>query len=169
MRPEKQLLFEDIKARLVESKGFVLTRYHKMGPNLSAKFRGSLHLVGGDFEVVHKRIFVKVAAAVGHSIDRSSLDGHIGIVFANTDPLQITKSIFHFMKESEGVLDVVFAHLEGTFYSAEEVEYFSQLPSKEEMRGQFLHLLEAVPSQVLAVMEALLLSVSYCLDKKIKL
>jgi large subunit ribosomal protein L10 len=54
-------------------------------------------------------------------------------------------------------------------YNAADVEIMSQLPSKDVMRAQFLGLLEAPMAQTLAVMEALISSVVYCLDNKIEL
>ena len=54
------------------------------------------------------------------------------------------------------------------FIQASDVERLSKLPSKDEMRAQFLSVLEAPMSQTLAVMEALLTSVPYCLDNKCK-
>ena len=68
MRPEKQLLLDDIKEKINHSKGFVLTRYSKMDPNLASQFRTALHQTGGDFEVIRKRILLKAAEAAGCTI-----------------------------------------------------------------------------------------------------
>ena len=45
----------------------------------------------------------------------------------------------------------------------------SKLPSKDEMRAQFLGTLEAPMAQTLAVMDALLTSVVHCLNNKVQL
>ena len=52
------------------------------------------------------------------------------------------------------------------FCSASDVEQISKLPSKEEMRAQFLGTLEAPLSQTLGVIEALLTTVMHCLENK---
>jgi large subunit ribosomal protein L10 len=168
MRPEKQLLLDDIKDKINQSKAFFLTRYSKMDPNLASKFRFSLHKAGGDFEVIRKRILMKAADAAGCSLDPALLEGHIGIIFADQDPLQTAKAVFKFKGEHEEVLEVIVGRFEGAIYSAKDIETLSKLPSKEEMRSQFLGLLEAVPSQLLAVFDALLTSVGYVLDNKSK-
>jgi large subunit ribosomal protein L10 len=46
------------------------------------------------------------------------------------------------------------------------MEALSKLPSKPEMQAQLLGLFEAVPSQLLGVVDALLSSVANCLDNK---
>ena len=168
MRPEKQFLSDDIKEKIGGSKGFLLTRYTKMNPNLASQFRFSLHKTGGDFEIIRKRILMKAAEAAGCPLDRALLEGHIGIIFADEDLLQTAKTVFKFKQENEEVLEVIGGRFEGKLYSAKDVEALSKLPSKEEMRAQFLGLLEAVPSQTLSVIEALLTSVAYCLDNKSK-
>ena len=90
MRPEKQLLLDDIKSKIDQSKGFILTRYAKLDPNLASQFRTTLHQSGSDFEIIRKRILMKAAEAAGCTIDRKLLDGHIGIIFADVDLLQLS-------------------------------------------------------------------------------
>lgn len=169
MRPEKQLLLNEIKNKIDQSKGFLLTRYHKMNPNLASEFRTILAKAESDFEVVRKRILMKAAEAAGCSLDPKNLSGHIGIVFAETDLLQTTKIVFKFRQDNEEVVEVIGGRFEGMLYSANDIEQLSKLPSKDEMRSQFLGLLEAVPSQTLGVIDALLTSVIYCIDNKSKI
>ena len=168
MRPEKQLLLDDIKGKINHAKGFLLTRYSKMDPNLASKFRTALVETGGDFEVIRKRILLKAAEAAGCTIDRSLLEGHIGVIFADEDLFQTTKTVFKFKTENAEVLDIIGGRFEGKLYSAKDMEAISKLPSKQEMQAQFLGVLEAVPSQLLAVIDALLTSVGFCLDNKNK-
>jgi large subunit ribosomal protein L10 len=168
MRPEKQLLLDDIKGKIDQAKGFILTRYAKLDPNLASQFRTTLHQSGSDFEIIRKRILMKAAEAAGCTIDRKLLDGHIGIIFADVDLLQTSKAVFKFKSENEEVLDVIGGRFEGQFFSAKDVEALSKLPTKDEMRAQFLGLLEAVPAQTLSVIDALLASLGHALDNKSK-
>lgn len=166
MRPEKQLLLDEIKEKIEGSKALVLTRYQRLNPNRAAGFRFSVHQLGGSFEVVRKRILIKAAKSVGITLDPSLLQGHIGVVFAEKDPVQTTKLIYQFSKDNEQVFEVLGGRFEGQICSARDVEEISKLPSRDEMRAQFLGTLEAPMSQTLAVMEALMTSVMYCLENK---
>jgi len=166
MRKEKELLLDGIRDKITESNGFILTCYRQMNPNLASKFRFDLMKTGGDFEVIKKRILLKAAGAAGLSLDRAKLGGHIGIVFTTEDLLQTAKDVFKFKKENEGVLEVLGGRFEGKLCSANDVEELSKLPTKQEMQAQLLGLMEAVPSALLGVIDALLSSVSNCLENK---
>lgn len=168
MRPEKQFLLDDIKGKMDNSKAFILARYTKMNPNQASQFRTLIAQTGGDFEVIRKRILMKAAQGAGCALEKSLLEGHIGVVFADVDPVQTIKTVYKFRQENEEMLEVLGGRFEGKLYSARDVEQISKLPSKDEMRAQFLGLLEAVPAQTLGVMDALLTSVVYCLDNKSK-
>ncbi len=166
MRPEKQLLLDEIKDKIVGSKALVLASYKRLEPNAASAFRTNLAKTGGSLEVVKKRVLIKAAQVAGVELDPALLQGHIAVVFANQDPIQTTKAVYQFSKENEEVLEVIGGRFEGAFCSAQDVEQISKLPSKDEMRAQFLGTLEAPLSQTLAVMEALLTSVMHCLDNK---
>jgi large subunit ribosomal protein L10 len=168
MRPEKQFLLDGIRDKINQSKGFILTRYNRMNPNVASEFRLSLAETGGDYEVVKKTILIKAAQEAGCALDSVVLDGHIGIIFADSDMLQTTKAVYKFRQTNEETLDVLGGLFEGQIYSSKDVEALSKLPSKDEMRAQLLATLEAVPAQTLAVFEALLSSTIYCLDNKSK-
>ena len=166
MRPEKQLLLDEIKQKMDGSKAFVLTSYKQLNPNVSSKFRQTLGKSKGSFEVVRKRILLKAAQAAGVTLDASLLEGHIGVVFAEDDAVETTKAFFQFTEENADLFQVLGGQFEGQLCSPKDVEKISKLPSQAEMRSQFLATLEAPLSQTLAVMEALLTSVVHCLDNK---
>jgi large subunit ribosomal protein L10 len=121
---------------------------------------------GGSLEVVKKRVLIKAAQEAGLVLDPALLQGHIAVVFAIQDPVQTTKVVYQFCKENAEALSVIGGRFEGALCTAKDVEQISKLPSKDEMRAQFLGTLEAPLSQTLAVIEALLTSVIYCLDNK---
>jgi large subunit ribosomal protein L10 len=166
MRPEKQLLLNEIKDKIAGSKAIVIASYKRLEPNAASLFRMNLAKTGGSLEVVKKRVLVKAAQVAGIALDPALLQGHIAVVFANEDPIQTTKAVYQFSKENEEVLEVIGGRFEGAICTARDVEQISKLPSKDEMRAQFLGMLEAPLSQALAVIEALLTAVMHCLDNK---
>jgi large subunit ribosomal protein L10 len=166
MRPEKQLLLNEITDKIAGSKAIVIASYKRLEPNAASLFRTNLAKTGGSLEVVKKRVLIKAAQVAGVAIDPAQLQGHIAVVFANEDPIQTTKTVYQFCKENEAVLEVIGGRFEGAICSAKDVEQISKLPSKDEMRSQFLGTLEAPLSQTLSVIEAMLTSVMYCLDNK---
>lgn len=168
MRQEKQLLLDEIKNKIEDANSFVFTRYKGLGANLANDLRTELAKSGSELEVVRKRVFIKAALEAGIEVDLKLLEGHIGLVFTGEDAVVTAKTLVEFEKDTKGVVEVLGGHFEGKLCDASQVEKLSSLPGKDEMRAQFLGLLEAPMSQTLAVMEALLCSVPFCLENKVK-
>ncbi len=166
MRAEKQLLLDEIQEKIEKSTSLVLTSYKKLEPNKAASFRDVLRQQGSGVGVVRKRILGKAAKASGIDLDLDMLSGHIAVIFISSDPVAATKAVFQFSKENDDALTILGGRFDGQLCSAADVEAISKLPSKDEMRAQFLGLLEAPMSQALATVEALLTSVIHCLANK---
>lgn len=168
MRSEKQLLVDEIKDDVDKYHSFIVMKYSGLTANQANKLRREVAKTGGSIAVIKKRILKQAMTSSGIDYDSTSIEGHVGLIFVGKDPILATKTVFEFGKENEGVIEVVGGHLEGKILSSTEVETLSKLPGKETMRAQFLATLEAPLSQTLAVMEAILTSVVYCLDNKNK-
>lgn len=166
MRQEKQLLLDEIKGKIDGASALVLTRYDRLDPNVSDGFRKALSAAGGSYAVVRKRVLIKAAEQGGIKLDTKMLKGNIGVMFAYDDFLSPTKALFQFADANKETFEVLAGHFEGQLRSAADVKAIAELPSQDVMRAQFLGLLEAPMSQTLAVMEALLTSVMYCLENK---
>ncbi|MBA2367993.1 MAG: 50S ribosomal protein L10 [Candidatus Protochlamydia sp.] len=168
MRQEKQLLKQEIIEKFQRHPSFVIMHYAGLSANQANDFRRQLGKMGGDVEIVRKRILLKAAEDAGIELDVSALTGHIGLVFLGEDPIETTKAVYQFSQEREKVIQVLGGRFDGMLYGGADVEKLSKLPSKDEMRAQLLSTLEAPMAQTLAVVEALLASVAYCLDNKSK-
>ena len=166
MRQEKTLLKEEIKEQFNRFGSFVIMQYEKLTANAANDFRREVRKSGGQVEMVRKRVLIKAADDAGIKLEHASLPGHIGIAFLGEDPIEATKIVFKFSKDQGNIIEVIGGQFDGQLYSGEDVKRLSTLPSKDEMRAQLLSTLEAPLSQTLAVMEALLLSVPFCLDEK---
>lgn len=168
MRAEKQFLLDEIKDKIEKSSAFVVTKYQGLKANPSAEFRKLILSNGGDFEIVRKRILIKAAEAVGIKLHFKELGGHIGVIFAYEDAVNVTKTAYKYSNDHADVLEFLLGRFEGQQCSKEDLKKISELPSKDQMRSQILGLLEAVPAGFLATFEALLTSVPHCLENKAK-
>lgn len=168
MREEKQLLLNQVKDQIEEHKSFVIMRYFGLNANLTANFRRQITSLGGELEVVKKRILVKAAQEAGIELSIKALTGHIGVVLAGKDAVQITKAVYKLKKEADKSVDILGGFFEGQLYNAKDMEAISNLPGKDEMRAQLLGLFEAPMSQTVSVMQSILCSVLYCLENKAK-
>lgn len=166
MRREKQYLIDEIVQPLSHYKTFVVMKYAGVPANTVNQFRREVATLGGAVKMMRKRILMKACADVGINLNADDLPGHIGVVFGGPDSIETAKLVFKFRQDTEKAVDVVAGRIEGKLYNGKDVETLSKLPGKDELRAQLLATLEAPMSQTLAVMEALLSSVVYCLDNK---
>ena len=168
MRAEKQLLKEEVSEKMKRHGSFVVMQYAGLTANAANEFRREIAKLGGEVEVVRKRILMKVAEEMDIKFDPSALDGHLGVVFLGQDPLETTKAVFKFSQDRNKIIKVNAAQLDGKIYDGADAEKLSKLPGKNEMRAQLLSIFEAPMAQTLAVMDAVLTSIVYCLDNKSK-
>ncbi len=166
MRQEKQYFLDDLQQQIEQSNALVILRYMRFTANNANSFRAGVEKLGASVTMVPKRALVKGAEKAGVMINRGDLDGHISLVFAQRDPVEVAKYVIQFGKEVEQAIEVIGGRFDGQIYSADDVIKLSELPSMPEMRAQFLGLLEAPMAQTLATIEAILCSVVHCLDQK---
>lgn len=166
MKHEKQLLLDEIKQQIVKSPSYLVASYANLTANKANKFRREMQKIGVNFEVVRKRVLVKAAENAGLALNVDELPGHIGILLPQNDPIEATKAVLQYSDSNDNCFQLIGGRVEGTMVGASDMKRLSQLPSKQGMRAQFLGLLEAPMAQTLAVIEALLTSVVYCLDNK---
>jgi large subunit ribosomal protein L10 len=169
MRQEKQYLQDAIVQPIDKHSAFVIMNYARVPANTVNQFRRNIAAIGGTVKMTRKRILMKAFQTAGIEFSLDQFPGHVGIVFSGADPIEGVKAAFQFVKEAGKNVSIIGGRIDGKVYSGNDVETLSKLPSKDEMRAQFLATLEAPMAQTLAVMEAVLSSVVYCLDNKCKL
>jgi large subunit ribosomal protein L10 len=166
MKKEKQFLLDEIKNQIESSGSFITVQYTKVPANTANNFRREMEKIGNSFEVVKKRLFIKVLDTMGLKCDLSALPGHVGLVFARQDPIETTKAIVKFSKGNENSFALIGGRVDGQLIDVKDVERLSKLPSKDQMRAELLGLFEAPMAQTLSVMDGLVSSVVYCLANK---
>ncbi len=168
MRKEKQIHLDQIHKEIEDSSAMMLMSYQSMGANVTASFRSQLNKAGGKLTVVPKRVFIKAAKKSGIEFDKKQLQGHVGVIFADDDPVAPAKVLFEYQKNNKDNVQILGGEFEGSKISSEDVEQLAKLPGIQELRAQFVGVLEAPLSGLLSVQEALLTSVMHCLENKSK-
>ncbi len=166
MRAEKQLLLDEIKEKIEGATGFVALNYKNFTSARARAFRDRVAEMGGEFEVVRKRVFVKAAETMGLSFNVQALTGHIGVIFAKDDATALIKSTLKFSEENDEAMTLLAGLIDGVLCTAEDVEAIAKLPGINELRAQFLGLLEAPMAQSAQVVQAVLAAILYALEEK---
>ena len=168
MRAEKQLLLDEIKEWIENSKAFVVASYQGIEANSTADFRKAIVDTGGDVKVIGKRIFLRAAKEAKIEFSREELEGHIALVFACEDPIQTTKALCDFQKAQKNKVAIHGGFFDQKKTSKDDILEISKLPSMDQMRAEIIGLLTAPMTQTLGVIQAVLAAVPSCLDQKVK-
>jgi len=168
MRKEKQLFLDELKGQIDHFGSFVIMSYLGLTANESHLFRRRIREMGGNIEMVPKKMFVLASKDSGFEVNFDMLTGHIGVVFTGSDPIETTKAVFEYGKESGDKVSVVGGCIDGSILNQDQMTQLSKLPGKQELRAQFVGLLQAPMAQTVSVMNSLVSSVVYCLDNKCK-
>ncbi len=168
MREEKKLLLEEIKEKIDSASSLVVTNFTNITTTESWKFRNILIKNGSEMEVVKKRVFLKAFKKSGYKCSIEELDGQIAVIFIKDDPVGAIKAIFEFSEQTKK-LEVIRGEIEDKVYNKEDLLFLSKLPTMDDLRAEFLSVLEAPMSGTLSTVESLLTSVIYALEEKKKL
>ena len=155
MRKEKTLHLDPMASFVEGSQSLILTSYQKMDANTTADFRTALRQAGGTLTVVKKRMFLKAAASLGYNFTQE-LDGHLAVIGVKEGVIDAAKTLYKFKKQTENMIQVLGGQFEGKLCTAQEIEMISNLPTQDEMRAQFIAVLEAPMSHTLSVIEEML-------------
>lgn len=166
MKREKQLLLDEMKEQMQRSGSFIIAQYQHMTGIRAHEFRRELAKIGGYFEVVRKRMFIEAAHHLGIEFSLDALGGHVGLVLGVKDPIEATKVVLQFSENNEKAMQLAGGFVEGQTSSTKDVQWLATLPGKDQMRAEFLGLLEAPASGLLGTMDAVLSGVVRCVDYK---
>lgn len=146
-REQKAETLEQLTQAFKEGKSIVFADYQGMNVAKIATLRKNLRNAGVEY-IVSKKTLLKIAAkSVGIDLNISNLPGMLGAGFAREDEMSAAKIIGDAGKDSP--IKLVSGVFEGKVVDQSYVVALSKLPSKPELLGQLLSVLNG-PASALA-------------------
>lgn len=169
MRAEKQLLLDEIKEKIENSKGLLITRYQKLNSDKARSFRELVQKANGEFEVVKKRIFIRALAESRFKLKTEEYEGDIGILFAHSDDVNsLSKLALKYGEENDKAIELVGGVVDGSLLNAEDIMAYAKLPSINELRSQFVGTIACPLQDIVSLFDSLLCSIVYGIDERSK-
>ncbi len=173
-RPEKVAVVDEVRSKLDEADGALLTEYRGLNVPQLAELRKALRDAGGEYKI-YKNNLVRIAAAdAGIEIADEMLSGPTAIAFVNAgadgapgDAAAVAKALKEFAKGNDklvlkgGVLD-------GVVLSADDIKALAELPSREVLLSQIAGLLQAPLAECVSPLDAVPREFSYALQALIE-
>ncbi|MDR1857062.1 MAG: 50S ribosomal protein L10 [Desulfovibrio sp.] len=161
-RSEKAAIIEAIKGRTESASFAVLTDFKGMTVEELTNLRVSLRGAGGEYHVV-KNTLARIALTGGkHDTLKDKFHESCGVALGFDDPVAVAKAISEFVKRSK-IFTVRCGSLEGKAMTADQVEALARLPGREQLLGQLLGTMNAVPTSFVSLFANILRGLLYAL------
>lgn len=139
---EKQLLVNELTAKLRESSCTVVTDYRGLNVAQVTELRKQLREAGVEFQVL-KNTLVKRATAEAQLTELDEvLSGPTAIAFSKEDPVAPAKILNEFSKKNDK-LQIKAGVVEGKVVDVNQIKALADLPSREGLLSMLLSVLQA--------------------------
>ena len=153
-KQERQATVETLATAFKGSPNIYVTDFAGLDVAKITDLRRRLRLAGARYVVVKNTLAQRALAANQVTSLDDHLAGPTGLVLAGADPLPAAKVLGQFAKEHQKP-SVKVGLVDGKTVDAAYVKRLGELPSRDELLGQFLGCLNGVLYQVVGALEAL--------------
>ena len=115
--------------------------------------RKDLRAEGGKIAIVKNTLLKRAIVGTSAVEFEPYLEGPTALIWSDVDPVSPAKAISNFKKSNE-TFQVKAGYVDGSVVDASGVEQLASLPSKEELYGKLLGLLNAPAQQLLRMVNA---------------
>jgi len=161
-RAEKVKFVEDMKGRLERAKASFLVDYKGLDVEAINKLRKDLRNVGAEFQVVKNRLLKLAAQSTDTAQLEEFMKGPSGIALSYDDPVAPAKALVEFSKDF-GQLEIKAGQISGQVMDLDAIKRLAELPTREVLLAQALSAMQAVPSGLVRVLNAIILQLLYVL------
>lgn len=145
MPSEKKVqIVEQLKEKLSEARGVVLTDYQGLSVPEVETLRANLQGVGAGYQVV-KNTLLKLALDKGEKFV-----GPTAVVLSYEDEIKPLKTLYDFAKEHKA-LKIKGGFFEGGWAVSEKLKEIAMLPSREELLAKLLGMMQSPLTRLVSV------------------
>jgi len=166
---KKVEMVQELQEDLQRSKALLLADYRGLRVSEVSALRRKLREVDAEFKVVKNTLFERAMVEGGESVLGQMLTGPTAITFVHGDPIGPAKALVDFTREHKA-LSIKGGYVEGTVYSAEQVQALSKVPPREVLIAQMLGSMQSPLSGLVGTLQGVISSLVYTLqsvaDKK---
>ena len=172
-RADKVAVVAEVKEKLENAGGVVLTEYRGLDVPAIAELRKNLAPAGGEYKI-YKNTLVRLAAnELGMELD-DLLVGPTALAFVGEkadgsqgDPAAIAKALRDYSKTNDALV-IKGGLLDGAALSQEDVKALADLPSREVLLSEFAGAMEYILGDFAGVLDSKLREFVYAMDELIE-
>ena len=162
-RHEKERIVEDLKEKFAMCEVAILTRYSGLKVQEINELRNHLKKISVDYRVVKNNLVQRAMEGTDVALLREHIHGPLAIALARGDIVPAAKLLTGYAKDHPN-LEIHAGLAQGRFLDAQEIEQAAKLPSKEELVGQLMSIMNAPLIQLMNVMREVVAKLVRTLD-----
>ncbi len=163
-RTVKMEVVDRLTKRLSGVTNLYLAGFTRVGVQSMTQLRRELRATGGEYVVVKNTLALRALEAAAVTVfDVELLAGPTAIVFPGEDPVAAAKVLTEFQREHQG-LSLKAGLLDGQPVSSDDVAKIARLPSREQLFGQAVGVLQSPLQGLAGVLNGILYEMVGVLD-----
>ena len=148
---QKKELVERLAKAFSESEVSILIDYKGLDVLKMTELRAQLRNEGVQIEVVKNTLLERASEGTDAALMKDFYKGPSAIVLSKDDPVAPAKILAKFAKENDK-LEIKAGTLSGKLLDVDAIKQLAKMPSKEELLGQLVYTLNAVPTSFVNVL-----------------
>lgn len=149
-REKKEEIVKTLEEGLKNAEAIAFVSFKKLTVKETTEFRRKLHGAGVSYYVAKKTLMRRALAGKGFAGEIPELPGEIAIAWA-TDPIAPAKQVFEFAKTHKEQVALEGGVYQGAYVGKAEILALATIPSREELLGKFVGMLNASIGNVVRV------------------
>jgi large subunit ribosomal protein L10 len=162
-RAEKVAVVDEVRQRLDETSGSVVTEYRGLTVSELAELRRSLAAAGGDYKIFKNTLARLAVAGSSHEPLQEWLSGPTAIAFVHGDVSAVAKALRDFGRANPHLV-IKGGMLDGAVLSAGELGALADLPPREVLLARVAGAIAAPLTQMAGLLKALPQNFAYGLS-----
>ena len=142
-RKQKEEAVKKLKEKLGASGFVAFLNFHGLSMAKGMELRRALRKAGADYLVSKKTLLGVAAKDAGLSLDKKTLEGEIGAVFAKGEDemLASSKEVATFARKNKGILKIIGGFWQKTWIDDNEIKKLAAIPTREILLTQLAFIL----------------------------
>jgi len=153
-KAQKQKDLEALTEQFKNAKAAMVVGFKGMTVPKDQELRNQLREAGVSYSVVKNTLARKAAEGTPLAQATDQFKGVTAVALSGQDPVNLSKAIAKFSKANPDIFKFKVGIVEGKVVELRDVEAIASLPSKEELLGKVLYLLNAQAQRLATVISA---------------
>jgi large subunit ribosomal protein L10 len=154
-REQKQKDLEALTEQLSNSKSAVVVSFTNLTVNKDQEIRNQLREAGAKYQVVKNTLARLAVKGTPYEEATEHFKGVTAIAWTSDEPVDLSKAVSKFIKENDKIFTFKTGIVEGKVVDFDKIKEIANLPSKDELIGKLLYLLNAPAQRLATVLSAI--------------